>query len=58
MLNYEIDNHTVVKEENVLILREHRLKLFRDTGHDICNLPSNCSGENIYIERERESKWD
>lgn len=27
MLNYEIDNHTVVKEENVLILRKHRLKL-------------------------------
>lgn len=32
MLNYEIDNHTVVKEENVLILLllgKHRLKLFR-----------------------------
>lgn len=53
MQNYKIDSYTVVKEENIPILRKYMLNYLGVKGHDMCNLPSNCSGKNIYRERER-----
>lgn len=45
-VNYEIDNYTMIVEENIPGLRKYTLKYLRVKDHDVCNLSLRSSFKN------------